>query len=273
MRALLAAAFAATLLLASASSAEPFPARDTARVLPDGKWRAGLIAPLEVGLGHGMELSTSLVPWFLLAPNGAIRIELGQLGAATVSGEYGLSLPTGAMHVLKGYVFPSFARGGGEIGWSLVPTAGLRISAGERHVLTGSLETAFGIPLGPTDLEPLDTYAPIELLFAPALTGYRVRLGGLYDHAFLDWLRGRAGVAGYLVGKSAYPPRSPLYFSAELALEVALGKHVRVALGAIYYNYDQRETVLENGADGRLHRVSVRSNDFFPTLDLIVGSR
>lgn len=264
---------AAVLLAASAASAEPFPARDTAYVLPDGKWRAGLFAPLEVGVGHGVELSTSLAPWFLLSPNAAVRVELGKLGPATITGEYGLSVPTGAIEMLKGYLFPSFVHGNGEIGWSLVPTVGLWVSGGSRGVLTGRLETAFGVPLGPTDLTALDTYAPVELIFAPALTGYRVRLSGMYDYALTKWLRGRAGVSGYVVGKGSYPPRSPFYFSAEAALEIALGSRVRVSIGGIYYNYDQRATALTQGDDGRLRRASVRSNDIYPTLDLILSSK
>lgn len=267
------ATLSAGVLAAEVASAEPMVARDTAAVLPAWKWRTGLFAPLEVGIGHGVELSTSLVPWFMLAPNAAVRVELGKLGPATITGEYGLSLPTGAMRLLQGYLFPSYANGQGEVGWSLVPSAGLWVSGGTRNVLTGRLETAIGIPLGDSDVTALDTYAPVELIFAPALTGYRVRLGGMYDHALLDWLRARAGLSAYLVGQSPYPPRSPFYLSAEAAVEVALGGRVRLALGAVYYNYDQRATAVERGDDGRLRRVSVRSNDVFPTLDLIVGSR
>lgn len=264
---------AAALLFGGAASADPLVARDTARVLPSRAWRTGLFAPLEVGVGHGVELSTSLVPWFLLAPNAAVRVEIACIGPATAMVEYGLSLPTGAMRLLKGYAFPSYRLGGGDIGWSLVPTAGLWVSAGDRHVLTGRLETAIGIPLGPNDLRSLDTYAPVELLFAPTLTGYRVRLGGMYDRALLDWLRARGGISGHWTGNTPYPSRSPFFFSAEAALEVALGSRVRFSLGVIYYNYDQHDTAVEEGDDGRLHRVSVRSNDFFPTLDLIIGSR
>lgn len=258
---------------ASAASAQTMPARDTAYVMGPAKWRVGLFAPLEIGIGRGAEISTSIVPQLMLAPNVALRVEMARLGPATVTGEYGLSMPTMAMRLLGGYLFPSFANGEGEVGWSLAPVAGLRVSAGERGVLTGHLETAIGIPLGDTSVRSLDTYAPVELIFAPTLNGYRAKLGGMYDYAILDWLRARAGVSGFLIGASPYPPRSPLYFSAEAAVEVRLGSRVRVSLGGVYYNYDQRETALERGDDGRLHRVGVRSNDVFPTFDVIVGSK
>lgn len=270
-----AAAFAATLILASgtASAELPLGARDTAYVLPEWQWRAGIFAPVAVGIGHGVELTTSLAPWFLLSPNAAARVELGKVGPVTFTGEYGLSAPTGSMIVLQGYLFPSFKNGDGQIGWSLVPTFGLFASGGKENVLTGRLETAVGIPLGEQSLTALDTYAPIELVYAPALTGYRARLGGMYDHAFFPWMRGRVGVSGYMVGQSPYPPRSPFYLSAEAAVELALGGRVRLSLGAVYYNYDQRAREQQRDDDGKLRWVQVRSNDVYPTVDLIVGSR
>jgi hypothetical protein len=273
MKALLFSAFSAVLLAASAAAADPMPARDTAYVMPVGKWRAGIFAPLEVGAGHGMEVSASLWQSVLLAPNASIRAELGKIGDATITGEYGLSVPTGTMVLAKGYLFPSFANGPGDIGWSVVPTVGLWVSAGDRGVFTGRLETAFGIPLGRTDVTAPDTYAPVELMFAPALTGYRARVGGMYDYAVFDWMRVRIGASAYMVGHGTYPMRDPFYLAAEAALDIRLGSRVRVSLGGVYYNYDQRATDVTLGGDGRLHRVAVRSNDVFPTIDLIIGSK
>ena len=264
---------AGVFLGGAAALAQPMPARDTARVMAAGKWRAGLFNPLEIGIGHGAEVSTSIVPLLSLAPNVAVRVEMGRWGPATITGEYGLAVPTGAMRLLGGYLFPSFANGQGEVGWSLVPTAGLWVSGGERGVLTGRLETAIGIPLGDTSVTSLDTYAPVELLFAPTLNGFRTRVGAMYDYGLLDWLRARAGVSGTLIGASPSPPRSPFYFSAEAALEVRLGSYVRVSAGVVYFNSDQRATEVQTGEDGFAHRVSVRSNDVFPTFDVIVGSK
>lgn len=80
-------------------------------------------------------------------------------------------------------------------------------------------------------------------------------------------------MSGYAIGASPAPPRSPLFFSAEAALEVRLGAYVRLSAGVVYYNSDQRATELQTGEDGRTRRVGVRSNDVFPTFDVIVGSR
>jgi len=46
----------------------------------------------------------------------------------------------------------------------------------------------------------------------------------------------------------------------------------RLTPGVIWYNYNARATAVERGEDGRLHRVGVRTNDFFPTFDLIFRS-
>jgi hypothetical protein len=250
-------------------------ARETAHVLGRGRWSAGLFSPLAVGIADGIELETSLVPWFLLSPNAGLRVEFGRFsgGDIVATGEYVLSVPTGAMRMLQGYLFPTWDSSGQKPGWLLVPSAGLWLSGGTRGVWTGRLETTIGVPLGDNPVTPLETYAPLELLFAPATTGYRLRLGGAYDYPILDWLRARAAVNGYMVGASPYPPRSPFYVSAELGIELGLGKTVRIALGAIWYNYDQREKVLEKTDDGRSRRVGVRSNDFFPTFDLILRPR
>lgn len=273
-RALFVALGVAALLSPAPASAEPMPARETARVLPKGKLSAGLFSPFELGLGKGWEVTTMIVPWLVLSPNFTFRGELGHLGKnIVVTGEYGLSVPTGAMRLTQGYLFPTWATSGQRPGWVIAPTAGLWISGGERGVLTGRLETTVGLGLGDNPATPLETYAPIELLFAPALNGFRVRTGLAYDYAILDWLRARAAVNGHVIGRSPYPPRSPLYASAEVGLEIGLGKTVRVALGAIWYNYDSREKVLEKGDDGRFRRVPVRSNDFFPTFDLILRPR
>jgi hypothetical protein len=270
--------FIASLVLALAivsvsnAAAEPIAPRDTARVLAPGRWSAGLMAPIAVGVTKQVELDTQLASWGLLSPNLSVRIELARLfgGDVVATGEYGLSMPTGAMRLLSGYLFPTWATSGQKPGWVLVPSAGLWVSGGTRGVWTGRMETTIGVPLGENPATPLETYAPIDLAFAPALSGYRVRFGGAYDYPLFDWLRAKAALQGFLVRPGPYPQRSPLYVSAEVGLEFGLGKVFRIALGAIWYNYDQREKVLLRGKGGRLSRVGVRSNDFFPTLDLIV---
>jgi hypothetical protein len=267
--ALAAAALISALSAPRDAASEPIPARDTAQLLEKGKWGVGLLSPLRIGLADGIEADAMVIPWVMLSPNASLRIRLRRIGGVTVTGEYGLSMPTGAMWLTQGYLFPTWATSENRLGFIVVPSAGLLASWGDRGVLTGRLETAIGIPLGPSDLTPLETYAPLEMIFAPALSGYRVRIGAAYDYAILTWLRARAEANAYLIGKTPYPPRSPLYFSTQAGLDIGLGRSFRIAVGGIWWSYDGREKAVERGDDGRVRRVGVRSNDFFPTFDLI----
>src|SRR5262245_24188287 len=112
------------MMWASLVAAEPIPARDTAVLLAPGQWSVGLISPLQVGVGAGLEFDSAVVPWFLLSPNGALRVALRQ-GDFAVTGEYGLSIPTGAMYLLQGYLFPTWEKSESRVGWFVVPSAGL----------------------------------------------------------------------------------------------------------------------------------------------------
>lgn len=269
----LAAALCASFVDRPAARAEFIPARDTATLVEKGKWGVGLLSPLRIGLADGIEADAMVVPWLLLSPNASLKVRLARSSGVTFTGEYGLSVPTGAMWISQGYLFPTWATSDARPGWFVVPSAGLLASYGERGVLTGRLETAIGVPLGRRDATPLESYAPLELIFAPALSGFRSRLGATYDYAIFSWLRARAEANLYVVGKSPYPPRSQLSTSVQAGLDIGLGRSFRAALGAIWWNYDAREQVVERGDDGRLHREGVRSNDFFPTFDLIFQSR
>src|SRR5262245_30224974 len=154
------AALTAGMLLGPLSArearAEPIPARDTARLVPAGSFALGIFQPLQIGVARGLELDAGAVPWFLLSPNAALRVHLGDLGGATFTGEYGLSMPTGAMRILQGYLFPTWATSDSRVGFYLVPSAGISASAGSRGVLTGRLDTSVGVPLGRSDARPLE---------------------------------------------------------------------------------------------------------------------
>jgi hypothetical protein len=74
---------------------------------------------------------------------------------------------------------------------------------------------------------------------------------------------------GYAVGKATTTDQSLLYLSVDLALEVRMGKYFRLALGGQWYNFDTHKVVDEQGTDGRWQKVRVRSNDLYPTIDLV----
>jgi hypothetical protein len=249
-----------TALLLSALAA-----RDTADVLPKNHWSVGVIDPLRIGVGKDVEVVTHPIVSLLLSPNVEARVALRK-GSLRVTGEYGLSVPTVAMRLTSGYLIPTWDKSDDRLGWFVVPSVGVAISYGS---LTTRLDSAIGIPLGRNDATPLDTWAPIELIFAPALNGYRHHLGAMFDHPITEWLRFRGGVDGWMIGPFD-PPKSQFLFAARAGGDFRLTEHLRMALGAIVYESDQRRTVVERGDDGRWHRNKVRSIDVYPTLDVIL---
>lgn len=260
--------------IAATAAADPMPARETARVLPKKGFAVGLTSPSALGIGHGLELTTMVVPWFLLSPNVSLRAELVKSKSGIVlTSEYGLGVPTGAMRILtQGFIFPTYSTSGQAPGFVLQQYAGLWLSGGERGVWTARADVTTGLRLGDNPQQPLDTYAPLELWYAPATAGSRWHIGGTYDYRLLDWLRGRAGLHGYAVGKATTADRSLLYLSVDLALEVRLGKRLRLAVGGQWYNYDTHRVEVQTDDKGRPQNVHVRSNDLYPTIDLVFYS-
>jgi len=209
----------------------------------------GIVHPLRHALTARVELEVHPLA-FLLAPHGTVRVS-HLTGRTRLTGEYGLSAPTPAMEATRAYLFPS---DGAPLPFYLVASTGMVLSRGApRRVWTGRLEVAVGLPFGNGDPEPLDTYAPIELLFAPALHGYRADLGGDLDLALARFLRARFSLDAF-----AYGDRFAVRVAA--AADLRLARRLRLSAGAAYYNYDQH-AITAAGARRR-------SNDLFPLLDL-----
>ncbi len=254
-------------LAAVGSVPTTLPARDTADVLARGRWSVGIVDPLRIGVHEGLEVSTHPILTLLLSPNVEARVAL-RTGALRVTGEYGVSVPSVAMRLTSGYLFPTWGKSDHRVGWFLVPSAGVAISAGERTTWTGRFDTAIGIPIGRNDATPLDTFAPLELLFAPALTGLRHHASTFVDRAVVDWLRVRVGLDAWMMGPSE-PPKSPLVFATRAGGDLRLSRSLRLSLGLIVYDSDQHRQVVERGEDRRFRRERVRSLDVYPTFDLV----
>lgn len=250
------------LLAASVARAEPLPARDLADVHAPGGYSVGILSPLKVGLHDGLELQTHPLVFFV-SPNAVVRVAHGALLGFRFTGEYGLSLPTPAMKLSQGYLFPAWEEGGGEVGWFLVPRVGLVATRGDpaSRTLTLRADVAVGVPLTKSDATAPGGVAPLDDLFAPVFAGFRTRVGVSYDARLVDWLRVRAGVGVSLHGTTPEMP-SPVAFNAGLGLDLAVGKRSRFTLGVVWWNADTR------AIDARTHE-RVRSNDFLPTLDFI----
>jgi hypothetical protein len=244
----------------------PFLSLSDAGLLEPGRWSVGLVAPLRIGLDSLIELDTHVVSWFLLAPNVQLRFRHLDSERLRLSSHLGLSAPTGAMWLLRGYLFPTWESSDRKIGWFVVPELGVAASSGRRLVVTASASLAVGVLVGRNDAAPPETYAPLELIFAPALSGHRatLQLGG--DYALLRWLRLRLETTLHHIGEGA-PPRSPWIVALSAGVDLAI-RRWRLCLGATYYNYDQHAQELRRHGD-TWRREEVRSNDVFPSVDVV----
>lgn len=262
----------ALAVVATTSAADPMPARETARVLPAKGIAVGLSSPSAFGLGHGLEITTMVVPWLLISPNASVRAQLMKTSSGiVVTTEYGLAVPSGAMKVLQGYLFPSYATTEVSPPFIFQQHAGVWLSGGGRGVWTAHADVTTGLG-GNADFRPLDSFAPFNLWFAPATSGSRWHLGGTYDYAMANKVRLRLGVHGYAIGQATTKDQSLGYFSADAALDFGLGKRIRLVLGAQWYNYDKHAVEDQKDDNGKWHKVHVRSNDIYPTLDFVFYS-
>lgn len=270
-----------TLMGSTQALAQPRPARDTADVGPRGSWSVGVFNPLRIAVHEDIELQTHPLLFFV-APNVDARFALLR-SPLRLTAEAGLSMPTLAMRLVKGYLFPSWDTSRNDIGWMLIPRAGLLLSGNalEHDVWTLRADAAFRIPLGPNSATPLNSFlTPLDLVLAAPLTGFRSRVGGAYDHAFNERLRLRGELNLYVTGSQGdlvvsgqdvgpIASVSPLVLTAHLGVDVAVFQHSRITAGVLWANADQGATRVVPGAEGFSERVRVRSNDFLPTLDFI----
>jgi hypothetical protein len=260
---LAAASTVSTLSTSSTAFAGPLPARDTADVGMKGDWSIGVLDPLKIAVHDGIELKgPSLL--FLVAPNLTVRVAHFELFGFRFAGEYGISTPSPLMHLLQGYVTPTYAEGGGKVGWFLVPSVGLVATRGNRwsRTLTFSADVAVGIPLTRDTTTAPNGVAPYDDMLSPIYGRVRVRLMSSYDARLcLDWLRGRIWLGMSLHG-TTYDSPSPIALNGGLNLDLAVGKQSRFTLGMMWWNADTR-------AIDRATHAHVRSNDFLPTIDFI----
>ncbi len=278
------------LTLASVAFAEPRLARDTADVGNAGSYSVGVFNPLRIAFHNRFELQANPLLFFI-APHLDARFAIlkSPVGAGAIptgvrlTAEAGVLMPTLAMRLMKGFLFPSWATSENNIGYMLIPRVALLVSTDflVHDVLTFRLDGAFRLPMGPNSATPMNSFlAPLEILFAAPLTGFCGRFGGAYDHAFGDRLRlrgeanlyvtgqqGNINVSGTSVGPAA--SISPFIFTAHLGLDIAVFQYSRITVGALFANYDQGATSVVTQPDGFSERVRVRSNNILPTLDFI----
>jgi hypothetical protein len=245
--------------------------------------------PLTWVVAEGLELRTHpLVS--IASPNVVAKWEhwRGADGRWAVAGEYGLSMPAGALRWplpvgVAGYLTPSCkvaARGeaGRDAqcqapGWFLVPRVGALatylLGQDAAHALTARADFAYGVRLAGLRPAPLDSFPYLDVLMAPVFNTYRARLGVRYDHQWLPWLRAAVEVDVYRIGEGPAPARDPWLVSVYVGLDARLTDWMRLTAGAMYWNSDQRRRVLKADADGFSTWEAARSHDVVPTLDML----
>lgn len=248
------------LLAAGPAAAQALAPRGSALLPAKGRWSVGILEPLRYAVSDRVNLSTHPL-LFLLAPNADAQVGLGTQGGITLVGEAGVSVPTLALRLLQGHLLPEWKATGRSVGLAVVPHLGLRASRalGTQGLLTLYSDLAVGFTRRPGESQGLGAPAPLELLLAPALGGVRTRAGVLSEWALSPRLRlrGQAELLHYAAGASPWSVR------AGAGLDLGVGQHGRLALGAQWWNSDQHAY---DFVSGEHHR----SNDFLPTVDFIV---
>jgi hypothetical protein len=272
---------AAPVMAPPRSGAWPRPARDTADVGPKGRWSTGIFNPTRYALTDSIELEANplLLP---VAPNLIGRFALMK-STTRLTAEAGVLVPTFGMRLMKGYFFPTWATSTDNIGWMVIPRVAVLLSGGAREhdVWTARADFAFRVPLGANSASPIESFvAPLDLLLAAPLTGYLARVGGAYDAALGNRFRLRGELNLYWSGATPHlfvngvdvgqlSPRSPLYVTGHVGVDIAVFKHSRITLGVLWANYDQGASIVVKDAAGFADRVPVRSNNILPTIDYI----
>lgn len=254
--------------------------RETADLLAPGQWSVGVFNPLRYGLTDSIELVGHPLLYLAGTPNAVVRVA-HVTGPIRVTGEYGLSLPTVGARLMKGYFFPSWETSDSNIGWMVVPRAGVVVSgnAATDAVWTARADFAIRVPFGDSDAMPFESFlAPLDLVFAPAMTGWRARVGFGFDKRISARLRGHGEINAYATGRNpdgwAQPADVdgtgvPLYVSAHAGVDVALSTRSRLTFGVLWYNYQQFATKLVTDNNGFSSYERTRSNNVLPTVDFI----
>jgi hypothetical protein len=261
-------------------NAAALPARDTAFVWPSaGHYSVGVFNPLTVSVGSDVELQAHPLLFFV-APHLLVRVAhvplVDECGSWGLTGEYGWSVPTPAMRLTQGTLFPAWEQGGGQIGWSVTPHAGAVASWrggspwATNSVLTSRLDLSVGVPLTASDAQPLDAPAPLNLLFAPILNGYRGRMGVEWDLSLQR--RWRLKLYGDLFVHGTQSelewPQGAENLTSRLGagLDVGFGQtqNRRLTFGVAWWNSEQHAIDPDTWQP-------LRSNDVWPTLDFIWG--
>ena len=243
-------------------------------------WHVGLFNPLRYQVNETWSLQGH--PMVAIAhPSIEVHQRLAETNQWRLNAHYGLSLPSQSLRNevpigLRGYLTPSCLveaaesernTGCREAGWSIAPAFGVRYSHRGFFTYTIDADVTYGLMLNGERPTPLDTYAPLEIVYAPLTHRHRSHLGVRAHH---QWSGGAAYAFEFDVYRlGQVDDRSPWVYTAYTGIDFALGKTTSMTLGLIYWNSDQRAMKLEKDADGFVSKRLVRSHDFYPTFDVL----
>ncbi len=291
LRLLLGALTAAALWTAPAAAQSLAP-RETARILAPGQWQIGLFNPLRYGL-QWVEIELHPLV-FLAAPHVDVKVPLSSthpdqwqwtahLGVGVPTLGWRLPKPLGLAGDLVpsckvAEVDPKAAGWCKRPGWLVVPKLGVWATREYSHdaggdgysTMTLRAEIASGFAVSGAEAAPLDAWGPVDVQLAPQVGRTRAQLRAAVDHRVLDGLRLRAELGGYWVSRPAGDEAvSPWTMSVYAGLDLRATAHTRLTLGAMVYDLDRRQQVLEKTAEGFDKYTYVRSHEVWPTVDFI----
>ena len=262
--------------------------RDSAFAPRSGSWSIGVFNPLKIQINDDIGIETHPFVGLLIAPNLKIWQNLWSKNAMRLQGMYGFSTPSWSLQRnipfgLAGYLSPSCQVSEAEAnrvpescqrpGFDFVPQLGTRLS-GEQGQGIWSIEfdLAYGLMISENRPAPLDSYAPVEIAYAPTTQNYRTHVGMKYSHMLHPRLALNLGADLYITGQAdaeLMPEKEPLSFSSQLSFDWATGEHTSLTFGAIMWVSDQRAFELIEDNQGFVKKESVMSLDIFPTLDFL----
>ena len=254
----------------------------------DGAWSVGIFNPLSVQFAADWGLETHPLVSLVIAPHLKLWHRWWSNEHMTLSGLYGFTTPSWSLQAnpprgLGGYFSPSCLVKEQEPdraptscqrpGFDFVPQFGARLSTDLGDLVwTVEADLAMGLMLSGDRPAPLDTFTPVEVVFAPTTNHFRVHLGGKVGYALTESFSVRADLDIYMVGQpdpEIALERDPLIMAAALSIDWGVTDHLTLTAGAIAWYADQRAFELVEDQDGYVTKESVSSLDVYPTFDVI----
>ncbi|MEE2788978.1 MAG: hypothetical protein VX589_16700 [Myxococcota bacterium] len=271
----------AIMCLAAPANSQIFRDRLSAFTGLERSWSVGVFNPFNYQFTKDWGLEAHPLVAMTVAPHLTTTQRWLSGQAWSLQGRYGLSAPTWSLKFappfgLRGYLSPQCLVSNAEPergdtcddpGWVLAPSLATRFSVGKTWVLTADLGFTVGVLVSGERPRPLDTYAPINLLYTPATHEYRADFGLRISRSLVSWLSCAAEFDIYRTGE--FGPLSPWTFTTYLGFDARVSTHVTMTAGAIYFNHDQGAMTLMDIGQGYVRKSMIRSHDIYPTFDVI----